>query len=123
MRSKGGSSKGSVLGCMNGLSTIAEILAVFCPGPSPGTRAEAEKVAARTPKHTSLMVSPQICPAEPPWLGRGQGAMVSFAPLRCAPVWLRFFLARRGARAFPFHTGPYMSITQDQVVTLHYTLR
>src|ERR1700724_1506945 len=66
MRSKGGSSKGSVLGCMNGLSAIAEILAVFCPGASPGTRAEAEKVAARTPKYTSLMVSPQICPAEPP---------------------------------------------------------
>src|SRR5580693_4349556 len=40
---------------MNGLSAIAEILAVFCPGSSPGTRAEAEKVAASTPKYTSLM--------------------------------------------------------------------
>src|SRR5580693_8406207 len=64
---------------------------------------------------------PLVCPAEPPWLGRGQGAMVSFAPLRCAPVWPRFFLARPGR--VPLSHRTLMSITQDQVVTLHYTLR
>src|ERR1700682_5287214 len=56
MRSKGGSSKGSVLGCTNGLSAIAEVLAVLRAGPSPGARAEAEKLAARSPRYTSLML-------------------------------------------------------------------
>src|ERR1700730_4359565 len=58
MRSKGGSSKVSVLGCTNGLSAIAEVLAVFCPGPAPAARAAAENVAAQTPRYTSLMVMP-----------------------------------------------------------------
>src|SRR6266446_1439756 len=65
MRSKGGSSKGSVLGCMNGLSAIAEVLAVFCPDPSPAARTATGKVAAKTPKYTSLMVMPlSLEPAE-----------------------------------------------------------
>src|SRR6266853_2667468 len=56
MRSKGGSSKGSVLGCMNGLSAIAEVLAVFAVlGPA---RANAGKAAARIARYTRLMVVP-----------------------------------------------------------------
>src|ERR1700730_1082590 len=107
MRSKGGSSKGSVLGCMNGLSAIAEILAVFCPGASPGTRAEAEKVAARTPKYTSLMVSPQSCPAEPPQVRPRAGRNgILRAPSMRARLATLFSYRGQGARAFPFHTGP-----------------
>jgi len=52
MRSKGGSSKGSVLGCTNGLSAIAGVLAVFCAGAAPAARAATGKVAANTPKYT-----------------------------------------------------------------------
>jgi hypothetical protein len=55
MRSKGGSSKGSVLGCTNGLSAIAGVLAVLCPGPAPAARAATGNVAAKMPKYTSLM--------------------------------------------------------------------
>src|ERR1700704_3360481 len=58
MRSKGGSSKGSVLGCTNGLSAIAGVLAVFCAGAAPAARVATGKVAANTPKYTSLTVMP-----------------------------------------------------------------
>jgi len=37
---------------------MAEVLAVFCPDLSPAARADAEKVAARIVRYTSLMVSP-----------------------------------------------------------------
>src|ERR1700738_685390 len=49
--------------------------------------------------------------------------MVSFAPLRCAPVWPRFFRTAAWCARVPVSHRTLMSITQDQVVTLHYTLK
>jgi len=37
---------------------MAEVLAVFCPELSRAARADAEKLAARIVRYTSLMVSP-----------------------------------------------------------------
>src|SRR6266436_2320486 len=99
MRSKGGSSKGSVLGCMNGLSAIAEVLAVLGPA-----RARAGKVAARIARYTRLMVVPLGSSPRTSWLGHGQGAMVSFAPLRCATVCPGVLFWRGLVRALRFST-------------------
>src|SRR6516164_1141781 len=44
--------------------------------------------------------------------------MVSFAPARCAPC-----APRSRQRCVPRHVGAHMSISQDQVVSIHYTLR
>src|SRR6266853_239434 len=98
MRSKGGSSKGSVLGCMNGLSAIAEVLAVFAVlGPA---RAKAGKVAARIARYTRLMVVPLgFEPADllvGPRAGRNG---ILRAPSMRDRLPRRFFLARLGARA------------------------
>ena len=57
----------------------------------------------------------------PSWLGRGQGAMVSFAPSRCAPVWPGAVCG--AAWCLRTYAGPDMSIAQDQVVSIHYTLK
>src|SRR3977135_355198 len=49
--------------------------------------------------------------------------MVSFAPLRCASVWPRAFAGAACRARVPFSHRTYMSITQDQVVSIHYTLK
>src|SRR6195256_144867 len=122
MRSKGGSSKGSVLGCMNGLSAIAEVLAVFAVlGPA---RARAGKVAARIARYTRLMVVvPLGSSPRTSWLGHRQGAMVSFAPLRCATVCPGVLSGAAWCARFALVHRTRMSITRDQVVSIHYTLK
>src|SRR5882762_2670452 len=95
MRSKGGSSKGSVLGCMNGLSAIAEVLAVFGPA-----RAKAGKVAARIARYTRLMVVPLGFRARgPPGWATGRAQWYPSRPFDARPFAQAFFLARLGARA------------------------
>src|SRR3979490_879343 len=121
MRSKGGSSKGSVLGCMNGLSAIAEVLAVFAVlGPA---RARAGKVAARIARYTRLMVVPLGSSPRTSWLGHGQGAMVSFAPLRCATVCPGVLSGAACCARFALVHRTRMSIPPEQGVSTHSPLK
>jgi hypothetical protein len=56
MRSKGGIWKGSVLGCMKGLSAIAEVLAVPAAGAAAGVAASATapRAAALSKMETTI---------------------------------------------------------------------
>ena len=118
MRSNGGSWNGQ-------RARLRERVVGHCGGPC---GVGVLGAAAAAPVHTTAASRPRVRSShdgplagrEP--LGRERAQWYPSRPRNAAPRARRRRHARRGVRA---HTpaGPYMSITQDQVVSIHYTLK